>query len=233
MYHDKTFLAIIPARGGSKGIPRKNIKDLAGKPLIAWTIEEAKKSIYLDRIILSSEDAEIIEVAKKWGCDVPFIRPVELATDETPGIDPVIHTINTLQIKYDFIVLLQPTSPLRQSFHIDQAIELLLRKKSKSLVSFCKVDKNPNWMVQINEHGELNPYIDNKTITRRQDLPELLMPNGAIYIAQCDWLLMKKSFLESKTTAFIMDSKSSLDIDTDWQWELAELFLEKNPAQKQ
>nr|HPK54819.1 acylneuraminate cytidylyltransferase family protein [Smithellaceae bacterium] len=113
MIQGKTVLAIIPARGGSKGIPRKNITNLAGKPLIAWTIEEAKKSKYIDRLILSSEDNEIIQVAKEWGCEVPFIRPRELAEDDTLGIEPVLHALNTIKKKYDYVVLLQPTSPLR------------------------------------------------------------------------------------------------------------------------
>jgi CMP-N,N'-diacetyllegionaminic acid synthase len=119
MFEGKTILAIVPARGGSKGVPRKNIRLLAGKPLIAWTIDEAKKSRYIDRLILSSEDDEIIEVAREFGCEIPFKRPDELAQDDTPGIESVIHAINTLEEKYDFVVLLQPTSPLRTVEDID------------------------------------------------------------------------------------------------------------------
>jgi len=113
MIDNNMVLGIISARGGSKGIPRKNIKLLAGKPLIAWTIEEAQKSQYLDRLILSSEDMEIISTAQSWGCEVPFIRPAELARDDTPGIDPVIHALHQLAEQYDYVMLLQPTSPLR------------------------------------------------------------------------------------------------------------------------
>ena len=123
MLNGKTILAIIPARGGSKGIPRKNIKPLAGKPLIAWTIEEAKKSKYIDRLILSSEDEEIIRIAKKWGCEVPFVRPKEFAEDETSGIEPILHAIETLSEKYDYVCLLQPTSPLRTVNDIDGCIK--------------------------------------------------------------------------------------------------------------
>lgn len=121
------ILAIIPARGGSKGVPRKNIRDLAGKPLIAWTIEEAKKSKYITRLILSSEDEEIIEAAKKYGCEVPFVRPIELAQDNTPGIEPVLHAIEKCP-GYDYVLLLQPTSPLRTVEDIDGCIEFLLNK---------------------------------------------------------------------------------------------------------
>ena len=113
-----SFLAVIPARGGSKGVPRKNVRDLNGKPLIAWTIEEAKKSQYISNIILSSEDSEIIKEAKKYGCEVPFIRPMKLAQDDTPGIDPVLHAINQCP-GYDYVVLLQPTSPLSKAEDID------------------------------------------------------------------------------------------------------------------
>ncbi|MEH2097772.1 acylneuraminate cytidylyltransferase family protein, partial [Nostoc sp.] len=121
MIHGKKVLAIIPARGGSKAVPRKNIREIGGKPLIAWTIEEAKKSQYIDRLILSSEDDEIISIAQKWGCEIAFKRPVELAQDDTPGIAPVLHALNQLPI-YDYVVLLQPTSPLRQVIDIDGCI---------------------------------------------------------------------------------------------------------------
>jgi CMP-N,N'-diacetyllegionaminic acid synthase len=115
MINGKTILGIIPARGGSKGIPRKNLIIFGGKPLMAWTIEAGLQSHYIDRLILSSEDEEIIAVAREWGCEVPFIRPAELSRDDTPGIEPVIHAIKTLKTSYDYIILLQPTSPLRSA----------------------------------------------------------------------------------------------------------------------
>lgn len=123
-----TFLAVIPARGGSKGIPRKNIREIAGKPLIAWSIEEAKKSKYITKLILSSDDKEIIDVAKQYGCEAPFVRPKALAADETPGVDPILHAIEQCP-GYDYVVVLQPTSPLRTVENIDGAIEMLLAKK--------------------------------------------------------------------------------------------------------
>lgn len=140
------ILAIIPARGGSKGVPRKNIRELAGKPLIAWTIEEAKKSKYIDRLILSTEDDEIIEVAKQYGCEVPFKRPIELAQDDTPGIDPVLHAIEQCP-GYDYVVLLQPTSPLRTVDDIDGCIEQLLSSDGTNFcVSVTEPEKSPYWM---------------------------------------------------------------------------------------
>ena len=121
MIEGKKVLAVIPARGGSNGVPRKNIIDVGGKPLIAWTIEEARKSKYIDRLILSSDDREIIEIAKRWGCEVPFEQPAEMARDGTPGIAPVLHAIEMLP-DYDYVVLLQPTSPLRQVEDVDGCI---------------------------------------------------------------------------------------------------------------
>lgn len=125
MINNKKILAIIPARGGSKGLPRKNIRELAGKPLIAWTIEAGRKSKYIDRLIVSSEDFEIIEVAKKYGAEIPFVRPKHLAEDESLGLDPVFHALRELP-GYDIVVLLQPTSPLRLTEDIDACIEQLI-----------------------------------------------------------------------------------------------------------
>ncbi len=129
MIDEKKILAVIPARGGSKGVPRKNIRDLAGKPLIAWTIEAAKKSKYIDRLILSSEDPEIIAVAKSYGCEVPFVRKIELAQDDTPGIEVVLDAVQRC-LGYTHVLLLQPTSPFRTHKHIDDLIEKFNQKKS-------------------------------------------------------------------------------------------------------
>ena len=153
MIKDKTVLAIIPARGGSKGVPLKNIRDVGGKPLIAWTIMEGKKSKYIDRLILSSEDERIINVAKKLGCEVPFTRPSSLAQDETPSIDVIVHAVQTIPEKYDYIVLLQPTSPLRKVTDIDNCIEQCLQKNAKACVSVTEPEKSPFWMYKIDENG--------------------------------------------------------------------------------
>ncbi len=227
MINGKTILAIIPARGGSKGIPRKNIKILAGKPLIAWTIEEAKKSKYIDRLILSSEDEEIIKVAKKWGCEVPFVRPKELAKDDTPGIEPVIHAIKTLPESYDYVCLLQPTSPLRKVEHIDAAIELIIKMNAESLVSLKKVKENPYWMFEIDNNSFLNKFINEDIPIRRQDLKELYVLNGAIYISVTNFLLKNKTFITDKTIAFKMDEFNSVDIDEIVDFYLAEFYLSK------
>jgi CMP-N,N'-diacetyllegionaminic acid synthase len=211
---DKKVLAIIPARGGSKGVPRKNIREVAGKPLIAWTIEEAKKSKYIDRLVLSSEDAEIIKVAKEWACDVPFVRPAELSQDETPGIEPVLHAIQSLP-GYDYVVLLQPTSPLRKVEDIDGCIETIVAKKAKCCVTVTEPEKSPYWMHVINPEGKLSPLITwDCSIHNRQSLPKVFSLNGAVYVANVQWLAETKSFLSRDTVPYEMPRDRSLDIDT-------------------
>jgi len=225
MINGKTILAIIPGRGGSKGIPRKNIKLLAEKPLIAWTIEDAKKSKYIDRLILSSEDEEIIRVAKEYGCEVPFIRPKELALDDTPGIEPVIHAINTLPEKYDYVCLLQPTSPLRKVEDIDGCIEKCIKNNSDSCVSVSEVDQHPYWMYKIDENEILEPLFLDKIIYRRQDLPKIYALNGSVYIATVNQILEKKVFITKNTLGIKMDKKKSIDIDDELDFKLANLII--------
>lgn len=220
------ILAIIPARGGSKGVPRKNIRELAGKPLIAWTIEEAKKSKYIDRLILSSEDDEIIEVAKRYGCEVPFKRPIELAQDDTPGIDPVLHAIEQCP-GYDYVVLLQPTSPLRTVEDIDGCIEKLLHNDADFCVSVTEPEKSPYWMYKLEDEKIVPLLPRDGIITRRQDLPKCYVLNGAVYVADANVLLKSKSFLTEKTTAYLMGNESSYDIDTLNDFYICEFILEK------
>ncbi|MGI6555687.1 MAG: cytidylyltransferase domain-containing protein [Bacillota bacterium] len=229
MIKDKTVLAIIPARGGSKGVPLKNIRDVGGKPLIAWTIMEGKKSKYIDRLILSSEDERIINVAKKLGCEVPFTRPSSLAQDETPSIDVIVHAVQTIPEKYDYIVLLQPTSPLRKVTDIDNCIEQCLQKNAKACVSVTEPEKSPFWMYKINENGYMIPLVNlNKRTTRRQDLPTVYALNGAVYVAQCKWLLEARSFLTSDTIPYFMPRDRSFDIDSEIDLIICD-FLLNNP----
>ncbi|MEK3994162.1 acylneuraminate cytidylyltransferase family protein [Psychrobacillus sp. FSL K6-2365] len=220
MIDNKKVLAIIPARGGSKGVPRKNIRNLAGKPLIAWTIEEAKKSMYIDRLILSSEDNEIIETAKDYGCDIPFVRPVHLAKDTTSGIEPVLHALREIE-GYDYVVLLQPTSPLRIVEDIDGCLENLIETKSPACVSVKEPMNSPYWMYTLNSEEKMVPLIEQDSLTkRRQDLPDVYALNGAVYVAEVNWLKQSKSFLTSDTVVFIMPNNRSHDIDTedDFLW---------------
>lgn len=228
MINGKTVLAIIPARGGSKGVPRKNIRLLLGKPLIAWTIEEAKKSKCIDRLILSSEDEEIINVAKDYCCEVPFIRPKELAEDDTPGIEPVIHAINTLPGKYDYVCLLQPTSPLRNVEDIDGCIEKCILMNALSCVSVSEVDKHPYWMYEKEEHDKLVPLFPHKFISSRQELPKVYALNGAVYVSTTEEIIKSRKFINTATLGYEMKKVNSLDIDNQLDFFICEQILKGN-----
>ncbi|MDD3269161.1 MAG: acylneuraminate cytidylyltransferase family protein [Syntrophomonadaceae bacterium] len=225
MIKQQKVLGIIPARGGSKTLPRKNVKVLAGKPLIAWTIEEARKSKYIDRLIVSSDDAEIIQVAKEWGGEVPFVRPAALAGDETPGIEPVIHALNTIGEKYDYMILLQPTSPLRTVADIDGCIHYCIRKDAPVCVSVSAADESPYWMYTLSEQRKMYPLMPAaKLIDRRQNLPPVYVLNGAVYVAQTDYLLKTKSFISEETVAYIMPGDRSWDIDDEMDFLICDLI---------
>jgi CMP-N,N'-diacetyllegionaminic acid synthase len=216
MYNGKTFLAVIPARGGSKGIPRKNIVNVNNKPLIQYTVSEAKDSKYLDKIIVSTEDKEIAQIAKKCGAEVPFLRPEELANDEAKSIDAIIHVIDELSSrgsKYDYLVLLQPTQPLRKSWHIDEAIERIVDKEEESLVSVTKVTEHPILIRTIDENGKLKNLLNLNSTIKRQDFPEYYKVNGAIYINKLDENFSKNTSLNDNKLAYIMEREFDLDID--------------------
>ena len=231
MYKGKNILGIIPARGGSKGLPRKNIKPLLGKPLIAWTIEQALASKYLDRVIVSTDDKEIAEISKKYGAEIPFMRPKELAEDNAKGIDVVLHAIDWLKENnkrkhYDLIILLQPTSPLRATEDIDKTIELLFLKEAKAIVSVCEVDHHPLWANILPEDGCMKDFIRQEIINRnRQELPIFYRLNGAIYLAYCDYIKEQESFFGEKTFACIMPRERSIDIDKEIDLRLAEILI--------
>ncbi|MDB2153568.1 acylneuraminate cytidylyltransferase family protein [Clostridium butyricum] len=228
---DKKILAIIPARGGSKGIVGKNIKELNGKPLIAYTIEEAKKSEYINRIVVSTDNEGIANISKKYGAEVPFLRPLELAQDDTPTIECVIHMLNVLKENEDYIpdyvCLLQCTSPLRTFNDIDGTIEKLLSTGLDSAASVCEAEVNPYWTNIFN--GERLEYFfkDGKEITRRQDLPNVYRLNGAVYVAKCDVLKNEMTFETEYTTGYVMDKNSSIDIDDIIDFKFAELLMKE------
>lgn len=225
MIRTKSVLAIIPARGGSKGVPRKNIRQLSGKPLIAWTIEEAKKSKYIDRLVVSTDDMEIAEIAQQWGGEVPFMRPSSLSQDHTPGIEPVLHAISTLP-DYEYIVLLQPTSPLRTSEDIDECLEQCLGQDANACVSVTMTDKSPYWMYHLSDECELQPVvIPDKPILRRQDAPNVFVLNGAVYVAKTSWLKETKSFLHKETIGYVMPKERSVDVDTELDFCILETII--------
>lgn len=214
MINGRSILGLIPARGGSKGVPRKNIRLVGGHPLIAWTIREAAKSKYLDRFVLSSEDLEIMQVAVQYGCEVPFTRPRELADDDSPGISPVLHALDMLP-GYDYVVLLQPTSPLRTAADIDAAIELCEASHAKACVSVVRCREHPYLMFARDSGSRLHPLLpQSANLSRRQQYPDFFLLNGAVYVAATQWLKTSKSFLDDDTVGYEMPSGRSLDIDT-------------------
>lgn len=228
MYKNKSILGLIPARGGSKGIPRKNIVNVNGKPLIQYTIEAAKESKYLDRIVVSTEDAEIADIAVKCGAEVPFLRPKELARDETKTIDVLLDAVkklNNLGYKYDYLVLLQPTQPLRKSFHIDEAIEKIIDTNAESLVSVSEVRDHPILMKTIDENSEAKSLLGYRSDVRRQDFRKVYKVNGAIYINILNTNFNKDTSLNDNKLAYIMDKKYDLDIDEPEDLDLLKLRI--------
>ncbi|RKD23555.1 CMP-N,N'-diacetyllegionaminic acid synthase [Caminicella sporogenes DSM 14501] len=228
MYKNKTFLAVIPARSGSKGIPNKNIVDVNGKPLIQYTIDEALKSKYLDRVIVSTDSEKIAGVARRCGADVPFLRPAKLASDTAKTIDVLIHVINKLKKQgeqYDYLVLLQPTQPLRQVFHIDEAIEKIVDNNKSSLVSVSKVKEHPILMRTIKEDGTLEKLLKVSSTVRRQDFPDCYKVNGAIYINKIDKTFNNNLSLNDNKLSYIMEEKYDIDIDEPLDLEIFKIKL--------
>lgn len=236
MFKGKRYLAIIPARGGSKRLPGKNILKLVDKPLIAWTIDAAINSKYIDDVIVTTDDTEVARIAKIYGASVPFMRPVELATDEAKTIDVVIHAIQFLKStnkEYDYIVLLQPTSPLRNEYHIDEAIEHIVEKKVDSIISVCETEHSPLWSNVIPENGDMSHFLNDEIKnTRGQDLPIYYRLNGAVYITDCNRLLKEHTFfLSNNICSFVMKTESSIDIDNQLDFYFADYLLKKNQSQ--
>ena len=225
MIGDKQVLGVILARGGSKGLPRKNVRNLAGKPLIAWTIEAGLASVHIDRLILSSDDEEIMRVAEACGCDVPFRRPDALAEDETSSIDALLHALRQVS-GYEYVVLLQPTSPLRTADDIDACIEKMHESGAPAGVSVTKTDKPPQWMYTLQGDHRLAPVLpEEERVTRRQDAAPTYVLNGAVYVANTNWLVKHKSFMHDKTVAHVMPSGRSIDIDDEVDLRVAEAVI--------
>ena len=223
---NQKVLGLITARGGSKGIPRKNIKMIAGKPLIVWTIEAALESSLLSEVVVSTDDLEIAEVARRAGAKVPFIRPLELAQDQTPGLAPVLHALYQLP-KFDSVLLLQPTSPLRTSVDIDGLLNMVAQKKTLSAVSVTEADHHPYWTYCLNADQTMAPLVGGGAVARRQDLPAVFSLNGAMYFANANWLRESGSFVNAETLAYVMSKEHSVDLDTPLDWKFAELLLKE------
>lgn len=230
MFNNQKILALIPARGGSKGIKDKNIVFLAGKPLIAYSIEAAKYSKYIDDIIVTTDSEKIAEISKQYGASVPFMRPAELATDTSKTIDAVLHAIRTLETmekKYDVLVLLQPTQPLRTDADIDKAIEVYYKNKEDGLVSVSPVDDSPLLIRTISNDGKLLNLLSQNSTCRRQDMPEYYKVNGCIYINKIEEINESTSFNDNKIP-FIMTKEHSIDIDELSDLCIAEYYFKLN-----
>jgi N-acylneuraminate cytidylyltransferase len=220
MIDGHSVLGVILARGGSKGLPRKNVRNLAGKPLIAWTIEAGHESEHLDRLILSSDDEEIMTVAKEYGCEVPFRRPAELARDDTPSMDALLHALEQVE-SHDYVVLLQATSPLRTADDIDTAIARCHRNGGTACVTVTETDKPPQWMYTLLDDYRRRPVSTRgETANSRQDAPKTYVLNGAVSVARPEWLRQHETFHTDETIAHIMPPERSVDVDTklDLAW---------------
>ncbi|MDC1038373.1 acylneuraminate cytidylyltransferase family protein, partial [Candidatus Marinimicrobia bacterium] len=206
MIDGKSILAVIPARRNSKRLPNKNILILVGKPLIAWSIEAGLKSKYIDKVVVSSDSNEILDISKKNGANI-VKRPSELASDFAISFDAIKHTIDILDEKFDFVILLQPTSPLRKSEHIDEALELLINKKGYAVISVCETDHSPLWANKLSKDVSMVGFLKDETLNKRsQDLETYYRLNGAIYICKSEKLLEEKSFfLKENIYAYKMD----------------------------
>ncbi len=224
-------LAIIPARGGSKGVLKKNIRELCGKPLIAYTIEEAKKCRSISRIIVTTDDPDIAETSVKFGAEVPFVRPAELSNDTATTIDVIVHSLEWLEkneeYRPDAVMLLQPTSPLRTWEDMDKAFKIFQTNPGMSVISVCEAEHSPFWCGTI-EDGRLVP-IGGKDYTNigRQGLPKAYRFNGAIYISSRKDILTERTFFNN-INPYIMPCDRSIDIDTELDLKFAEFILREN-----
>ena len=216
MIEHRSVLAVITARGGSKGLPGKNLRPLGGRPLIAWTIEAARQSRLIDRLILSSDDADIIRVAANLGCEAPFVRGAALSGDDAASIDVVLDALNRVP-GFDIVVLLQPTSPLRTAADIDGGLEQMERSGAPACVSVCEAPAHPWLIYRRDEGGRLDPYLPpvEGASLLRQDLPPAWVLNGAVYAADVDWLRRERTFVKpGGTVAWEMPPERSADIDS-------------------
>lgn len=222
---NKKYLAIIPARGGSKRLPRKNILPLADKPLIGWTIEAALNCDAINKIVVSSDDNEILAVANSYKVNA-LKRPEYLATDTATSFDAIKHAIENND-GYEYVVLLQPTSPLRTAKHLQEAIQLLEEKQADAVISVCETEHSPLWANSLPEDKNMQGFLREELLnTRSQDLPTYYRLNGAIYICKTDKLLEAGSFfLKENIYAYVMDAESSVDIDTEIDFKWAEFLV--------
>ena len=222
-------IAIIPARGGSKRLPGKNIKLLGGKPLIAWTIEAAIKSNIFDHVFVSTDSEEIASVSRDYGAKVPFLRPAELSSDRATTNDVVTHLISWFEKEYSQevsnIAILQPTSPLRNAQHIQEAFKVMEMKRAKAVVSVCELEHPIQFCNQLGVDGSMDGFIELGDMKRTQDLDPIYRLNGAIYFLSREYANRLSELYSEGTYSYIMGLKYSIDIDVDLDFKLAEFFI--------
>jgi CMP-N,N'-diacetyllegionaminic acid synthase len=222
-------VCIIPARGGSKGVPRKNIKPLAGKPLIAYTIEQSRQSKYIDRTIVSTEDREIADISQQCGAEVPFMRPDDLAGDHVATMDVLLHTINWLEEKdkynFDILVLLHTTTPLREVKDIDSCVKMLVETKADNVISVTEAHRNPYFnMVEVDGQGKVR-LVKEGAFTTRQSAPEVYDLNASIYVWWKDILKKEKKVFLAGSKIYVMPKERSIDIDDAVDFRIAEYLV--------
>lgn len=228
-------VALITARSGSKSIPRKNVIPVGGKPLIAWTIAAALGSRNVSRVLVSTDDPEIAEVSRTHGAEVPFLRPAELAQDDSTSFDVAAHALRWLaehdHAEPDYLLLLQPTSPLRAAEDIDGAIDLARERNADAVLAVCEASPHPYLARSVDERGVLSDFIHlAKKPSRRQEYPAAYMLNAAIYLNRPASLLASRSFQPPGALAYIMPQERSLDIDSPWELRIADLILREQHA---
>jgi CMP-N,N'-diacetyllegionaminic acid synthase len=225
VYSKKTFLAIIPARGGSKRLPNKNILPMMRRPLIEWTIKSSLESQYIDKVIVSSDNKRVLSIAKAMNVD-SIVRPKKLSSDNAKTVDVISHGLNNVKGSYDYIVLLQPTSPLRTSANIDESIELLFDKNADSIVSVTKTNHSPTLSNTLPSNNSMKNFFSNKDIKMiSNDLNTYYRLNGAIYIIQTKKFILENSFFTDKTFAYHMSQEQSIDIDTAYDFFCAQATM--------
>lgn len=234
MFEGKTFLAIIPARSGSKGLKDKNIKMLCGKPLMAWSIQAGLESRYIDEIVVSTDSKQYAEIASQYGAQVPFLRPKHLSLDESTTFSSIQHTIDFYkhqqQKEFDYIVLLEPTSPLREAIDIDRAIEMLLaHPTAQSIVGISKTEsQNPEFLIKLNAKNFIESYTGRGFAPlRRQEIKEIFFLEGTIYISQTQALLEYQNFYHQKTLGYEVPKWKSLEVDDEDDFVMIEAMAKK------
>jgi len=225
---ENEILCIIPARSGSKGVRNKNIINLCGKPLISYVIESAISSEIFDKVVVSTNSEKISDVSKKYGAEVPFLRPEHLSTDESLVKDAIFYTLKNIEEDYEYVCILQPSSPLLSSEDIKGAYSLLKDKKAEIVVSVCESPVNINWVGNISDDLSMKNFFSKDVChTRRQDFNKCFCLNGAIYFGEQKIFYSKKDYYEQDAYAYIMSRERSIDIDSYEDLKMAEYFLKK------